>query len=379
MGTLEELVCGGYDGFAMTDRSQLPILKQITAGVHQLHSLRIVHGNLKPSNVLVSFPKGEGTEPMIKLADFGIRHAVRVEETGLTQFRLITTEGWMCPTDSQDPIEPPFDVFSLGCLFGFIGSKSVRFGSDWILCINNNRLMNLNFGQLEGNSPFFYLTAQMLFFVADKRPSASDVLNNPVFNQKKQLKQMPELEPLNPTKKNHKNTTDPLFISQPNAIPRVTKIATAALIIRSPVATAPSSSLNAVMRINKKYNCTTCGYQCDSKTKLSLHMNSHTGARPFQCGECFKSFSHPQTLYVHRKTHSPRQFQCEFCLKMFTLKWDRDLHRNMHTGIKPYECQLCHERFSRPNGLSQHRKNRHTIKITDICSLVEPSVKKPAQ
>ena len=105
MGTLADLVCGGNDDFAMTEQSHLPVLYQITAGLNQLHSLGIVHGNLKPSNILVSFPKGNGTEPMIKLADFGIRHAVWDEATGLTHFRLVTTEGWMCPAASQDPIE----------------------------------------------------------------------------------------------------------------------------------------------------------------------------------------------------------------------------------------------------------------------------------
>ena len=99
MGTLHDLVCGGYDDFAMTDQSYLSVIRQITEGLNQLHSLGIVHGNLKPSNILVSFPKGDGTEPMMKLADFGIRHAVQNEATGVTQFRLVTTEGWMCPFD----------------------------------------------------------------------------------------------------------------------------------------------------------------------------------------------------------------------------------------------------------------------------------------
>ena len=101
MGTLADLVCGGNDDFAMTEQSHLPVLYQITAGLNQLHSLGIVHGNLKPSNILVSFPKGNGTEPMIKLADFGIRHAVWDEATGLTHFRSGVTQLPASETDSQ--------------------------------------------------------------------------------------------------------------------------------------------------------------------------------------------------------------------------------------------------------------------------------------
>ena len=152
MGTLEDLVCGGDEDFAMTDQSHLPILYQITAGLNQLHSLGIVHGNLKPSNILVSFPKGDGTEPMMKLSDFGICHAVRDETTGLTQFQLITTEGWMCPTDPQDPIEPSFDTFSLGCLCGFIALNGLHpFGTDPISCIRNRQPMTWTLSQMEGS------------------------------------------------------------------------------------------------------------------------------------------------------------------------------------------------------------------------------------
>lgn len=48
MGTMEDLVCGGNDDFTMTDESHLPVLRQITAGLNQLHSIGIVYGNLKP-------------------------------------------------------------------------------------------------------------------------------------------------------------------------------------------------------------------------------------------------------------------------------------------------------------------------------------------
>ena len=211
IGTLEDLVCGSYeDDFAMTDESYLPILHQITAGLNQLHSLGIVHGNLKPSNILVSFPKGDGTEPRMKLADFGIRHVVRNETNeGFTQFRLVTTEGWMCPTDSQDPIEPSFDTFSLGCVCGFIALNGLHpFGTDPISGIRNRQPTTLTLSQMDvilQYHAFFDLIVQMLNFDASKRPSTADVLNCLLFYQKQAIavaslflcdySQIPELVP----------------------------------------------------------------------------------------------------------------------------------------------------------------------------------------
>ena len=40
---------------------------------------------------------------MMKLVALGIRHASRDEATRVTQFRLVTTKGWMSPTVPQEP------------------------------------------------------------------------------------------------------------------------------------------------------------------------------------------------------------------------------------------------------------------------------------
>ena len=198
MGTLEDLVCGGNEDFAMTNESHLPVIRQITAGLNQLHSLGIVHGNLKPTNILVSFPKGDTNEPMMKLADFGIRRAVRDKATGFTQFRFFTTEGWMCPTDSQDPIQTSFDLFSLGCVCGCIALNGLHpFGTDPISGIRNRRI-TLNLSQMQGriqSHSFIDLIIQMLNFDASKRPSSFNVLRHSIFKQFQvsNHQQMPEL------------------------------------------------------------------------------------------------------------------------------------------------------------------------------------------
>ena len=149
----------------------------------------------------------------MKLADFGIHHAVRDAATEITQFRLVTTEGWMCPSDQQDPIQPSFDVFSLGCVCGFLFLNGFHpFGTDPISGIRNKQPIRLIFGHVTCSflSPALLdLIARMLNFDSAKRPSASDVLSHPVLKQQHLAvvsapskhadhRQMPELEPLFP-------------------------------------------------------------------------------------------------------------------------------------------------------------------------------------
>lgn len=47
------------------------IFKQVTNGLHYLHSLGVVHGDLKMENVLVCTPCHKNTYPTFKIADFG--------------------------------------------------------------------------------------------------------------------------------------------------------------------------------------------------------------------------------------------------------------------------------------------------------------------
>ena len=85
MGTLEDLVCGGRrEDFAMTAGSVLSakfFTKSRRDWINFIHSESST-AILNPYNIIVSFPK-DTDKSMVKLVDFGIRHASRDEATEL--------------------------------------------------------------------------------------------------------------------------------------------------------------------------------------------------------------------------------------------------------------------------------------------------------
>lgn len=209
IGNLQDLVCGKkcYKGeLAMTDASYLPILCQISRGLDYLHQLRILHGNLKPSNILISLPNENG-DHNIKLADFGLFFCNGEN----SKCPFVFSEGWMCSFDSRDPVKPSFDIFSLGCIFGFIVSNGINpFGINSVSRINNRQSMTLTLGKMAicvQDVELFQLISKMVLFEDSQRPTAYQVsqfvfmrqkraLENGV--QKQQSRSMPALLPLNP-------------------------------------------------------------------------------------------------------------------------------------------------------------------------------------
>uniref|UniRef100_A0A673AVP7 C2H2-type domain-containing protein n=1 Tax=Sphaeramia orbicularis TaxID=375764 RepID=A0A673AVP7_9TELE len=57
--------------------------------------------------------------------------------------------------------------------------------------------------------------------------------------------------------------------------------------------------------------CTECGRAFNSHSNLRIHLNVHTGARPYICSDCGKSFSQSGALKIHRRIHTgERPYSC---------------------------------------------------------------------
>ncbi|KXN83775.1 Serine/threonine-protein kinase HT1, partial [Leucoagaricus sp. SymC.cos] len=91
---------------------RIPLIVDIIAGLRYLHELKIVHGDLKAKNILISKDK------RAMIADFGISY---VNLTGVSTGDTGGTLNWMAPeiciSGGQAPVTVESDMWSFGCVF----------------------------------------------------------------------------------------------------------------------------------------------------------------------------------------------------------------------------------------------------------------------
>ncbi|KAK4875525.1 hypothetical protein RN001_011947 [Aquatica leii] len=123
------------------------------------------------------------------------------------------------------------------------------------------------------------------------------------------------------------------------------------------------------MTVKEKNACSYCGKEFKKPSDLERHIRTHTGERPYKCDKCDKSFSLKSTLESHNRTHKPggnKDFSCVVCNSYFSSKSSLRVHMLMHTGVRPYQCSLCPEKFRtsghRKSHMSTHFKQGNTKK-----------------
>ncbi|XP_064204700.1 zinc finger protein 497-like [Anguilla rostrata] len=113
--------------------------------------------------------------------------------------------------------------------------------------------------------------------------------------------------------------------------------------------------------------CPECGRAFNSHGNLRIHLNVHTGARPYSCADCGKSFSQSGALRVHRRIHTgERPYVCAYCARGFSNLAGLRAHERTHTGEKPYPCPQCGKCFTQSGALKIHTRI-HTGERPFVC------------
>ncbi|MCJ1371765.1 bifunctional endoribonuclease/protein kinase ire1 [Loxospora ochrophaea] len=214
----------GHAGLDLPD-----VLKQITAGVRYLHSLKIVHRDIKPQNILLSAPKKLPLQPdafqppRLLISDFGLCKKLEGDQSSFraTTAHAAGTSGWRAPEllvdddpsnallptpdASSNPIahsgsEPAvldtqtnrratraIDIFSLGCVFYYVLTngnhpfdRDGKYMREANIVKGNHNLADLaTLGDYQWEAKD--LIARMLHHNPKSRPDAGQVLTHPFF------------------------------------------------------------------------------------------------------------------------------------------------------------------------------------------------------
>ncbi|XP_014471774.1 PREDICTED: zinc finger protein 3-like isoform X4 [Dinoponera quadriceps] len=118
----------------------------------------------------------------------------------------------------------------------------------------------------------------------------------------------------------------------------------------------------------------TCKH-CPKKFRLFRDLTRHEKTHfypSYMCKECDYETTVLAALSIHMLRHTDKAdlpFKCNECDKRFRKKLDLQEHYNIHSGEKPFVCQLCNNAFYLRRQLSAHcRRNHPELKANKVTS-----------
>ncbi|EDO63604.1 AGAP007971-PA, partial [Anopheles gambiae str. PEST] len=110
----------------------------------------------------------------------------------------------------------------------------------------------------------------------------------------------------------------------------------------------------------KKYVCNVCGTSLCCTLKHLMHHERTHSEPSYSCADCGKEFVHEMQLRNHREAKhldksARKKYVCDVCGKELLAKVSLRKHTLvMHSGERPYACNLCDARFQIKAYLTSH-------------------------
>ena len=100
------------------------------------------------------------------------------------------------------------------------------------------------------------------------------------------------------------------------------------------------------------------------KNNLKHHISTvHEKKKPYTCTLCGQNFG----TKTHLKTHTSgvhekkKPNQCSICKKYYLNSGQLKMHADVHSGERPFGCNICDMKFKRKHHVATHLKTIHGV------------------